>query len=58
MAEKYGNEMPPSGDMKEDEKTLEQACSTLLVAALSPELDGASPPFLVLSLAWYVVYDC
>jgi len=34
----------PSGDLAEDEKTLETASSTLLAAALNPELDGTCIP--------------
>ncbi|EHK98980.1 putative Short-chain dehydrogenase TIC 32, chloroplastic [Glarea lozoyensis 74030] len=34
----------PSGDLKEDEKTVETASSTPLFAALSPSLDGKEAP--------------
>jgi hypothetical protein len=40
IQEKYLNEAPPSGDTAEDEKTLEQAASTLVSAAVSSEWDG------------------
>jgi hypothetical protein len=37
---KYVGKQAPSGDLKEDEKTIETASSTILAAALNPKLDG------------------
>jgi hypothetical protein len=46
---RYGDNGPfPSGDPKEDEKTLETASSTLLFAMLSPSLDGMFTFFLIM----------
>jgi NAD(P)-dependent dehydrogenase (short-subunit alcohol dehydrogenase family) len=45
LQEKYGGRPQPSGDLAGDVKTLEQASSTLLAAALNPELDGTYPAF-------------
>ena len=40
LQKKYEGRQMPSGDLAQDEKTLETASSTLLAAALNPELDG------------------
>jgi hypothetical protein len=39
IQEKYVNEAPPSGKIAGDEKTLEQAASTLVSAAISLDWD-------------------
>lgn len=44
LQKKYAGQPPPSGDNAEDEKTLEEAASTVVAAALSPEIDGMLPP--------------
>lgn len=38
--EKYEGRQNPAGDLKEDDKTIETASSTILAAALSSEFDG------------------
>ena len=40
IQERWAGKKNPSGDAAEDEKTLETAASTLVYAALSPDLDG------------------
>jgi len=46
IAAKWGDEIPPVGDLKEDEKSLETASSTLVAAALNPDFDSKSGLFL------------
>jgi len=40
IEKKYEGKQPPSGETAEDEKTLEQAASTVVAAAVNPEFDG------------------
>lgn len=40
LEKKYKGQPPPSGPMEDDEKTLEQAASTLVAAAIDPRFDG------------------
>ncbi|CZR51939.1 related to retinol dehydrogenase 12 [Phialocephala subalpina] len=46
LEKKYNGQPPPSGLMEEDEKTVEQAASTLVAAALDPRFDGKFELFL------------
>jgi len=40
VIKKYGDGTPPSGNLKEDEKTVETAASTVVFAVLDGGLDG------------------
>lgn len=40
LQEKYAGKQSPSGDLAEDDNTIETASSTILAAALSPEFNG------------------
>ncbi|KAG4437995.1 hypothetical protein IFR05_006535 [Cadophora sp. M221] len=46
IVEKYAGSDIPTGDLAEDEKTLETAASTLVLAAANPDLDDKSGTFL------------
>lgn len=50
VAALWGDEIPPVGDLKEDEKTVETASSTLVIAALNSEFDGELFLIVVLSM--------
>ena len=43
LQERYAGKQLPSGDLAEDDKTIETASSTILAAALNPEFDGPLP---------------
>jgi hypothetical protein len=46
--QEMGGQRIPSGDLKEDEKTVETAASTLVFAALDPGLDGMLSLLMIL----------
>ena len=55
MTKRWEGKAPPSGNLEEDEKTVETAASMLVVAALDPELDGMfSSVFLLHYTEWKV----